>query len=146
MLWTRFKLFLYKNTLFLQKTQSLGLNDLLRGKIGTLKATKLKSLKRKGLSSFITFISSSIQQSSKVSLNHGLKVSLFIFLKVRIKTNPINYKIIMISHLLATFYGIIVEKKIYIWLESQEKRSMNHFGFRIYHSTIDHLAMIRIIS
>jgi hypothetical protein len=37
------------------------------------------------------------------------------------KNNPSNYRTIMISPLLAKLYGIILEKKINIWLESHKK-------------------------
>jgi hypothetical protein len=50
------------------------------------------------------------------------------------KNNPSNYRTIMISPLLAKLYGIILEKKISIWLESQEKRDKGQAGFRSYHS------------
>ena len=35
---------------------------------------------------------------------------------------PSNYQTIMISHLLAKLYGIILEKKINTWLESDAKQ------------------------
>ena len=38
------------------------------------------------------------------------------------KNNPSNYRNIMISHLLAKLYGIILEKKINEWLEMKGKR------------------------
>jgi hypothetical protein len=34
-----------------------------------------------------------------------------------------NYRTIMISPILAKLYGIILEKKINLWLESHDKRS-----------------------
>jgi hypothetical protein len=51
----------------------------------------------------------------------------------------------MISPLLAKLYGIILEKKINIWLESHGKRAKGQARFRSYHSTVDHLVMLRII-
>jgi hypothetical protein len=45
----------------------------------------------------------------------------------------------MISPLLSKLYGIILEKKINIWLESHRKRVKG------YHSTMDHLVTLRII-
>ena len=39
-----------------------------------------------------------------------------------------NYRIIMISPILAKLYGIILEKKISIWLESHGKRAKGHAG------------------
>ena len=51
----------------------------------------------------------------------------------------------MISRLLAKLYGIILEKKISIWIESVGKRSKGQAGFRRKHSTIDHLVTLRII-
>ena len=51
----------------------------------------------------------------------------------------------MISPLLAKLYGIILEKKISIWLESEGKRAKGQVGFRRQHSTTDHLVTLRII-
>ena len=51
----------------------------------------------------------------------------------------------MISPLLAKLYGIILEKKISIWLESEGKRAKGQAGFRRKHSTTDHLVTLRII-
>ena len=56
---------------------------------------------------------------------------------------PSNYRTIMISSILAKLYGIILEKKISIWLESHGKISKGHDGFRRYHSTVDHLLILR---
>ena len=52
----------------------------------------------------------------------------------------------MISLILAKLYGIILEKKISIWLESHGKRAKGQAGFRRYHSTMDHLVTFRIIA
>ena len=51
----------------------------------------------------------------------------------------------MISPLLAKLYGIILEKKINIWLESEGKWAKGQAGFRKHHSTTDHLITLRII-
>ena len=51
----------------------------------------------------------------------------------------------MISPLLAKLYGIILEKKLSIWLESEGKQAKGQAGFRRQHSTMDHLIMLRII-
>ena len=51
----------------------------------------------------------------------------------------------MISPLLAKLYGIILENKLSIWLESEGKRAKGQVGFRRQHSTMDHLVMRRII-
>jgi hypothetical protein len=51
----------------------------------------------------------------------------------------------MISLILAKFYGIILEKKIILSIESHSKRAKGQVGFRRYHSTVDHLITIRII-
>jgi hypothetical protein len=59
---------------------------------------------------------------------------------------PSNYRTIMISHILAKLYGIILEKKISLWLESHGKRAKGQAGFRRYHSTLDHLVTFRIIT
>jgi hypothetical protein len=59
---------------------------------------------------------------------------------------PSNYRTIMISPILAKLYGIILEKKISLWLESHDKRDKGQAGFRRYHSTVDHLVTFRIIA
>ena len=51
----------------------------------------------------------------------------------------------MISPLLAKLYGIILERKINIWLESDGKRAKGQAGFRRKHSTMNHLVTLRII-
>ena len=51
----------------------------------------------------------------------------------------------MINPLLAKLYGIILENKLSIWLESEGKRAKGQAGFRRQHSTMDHLVMLRII-
>jgi len=52
----------------------------------------------------------------------------------------------MTSHILAKLYGLILEKKISLWLESHGKRDKEKFGFRRPHSTIAHLVTLRIIA
>ena len=49
--------------------------------------------------------------------------------------NPSNYRTIMISHFLAKLYGIILESKLSIWLESEGKRAKGQAGFRKQRST-----------
>jgi hypothetical protein len=44
------------------------------------------------------------------------------------KNIPSNYRTIMISSILAKLYGIILEKKISIWLESHGKRDKGQVG------------------
>ena len=51
----------------------------------------------------------------------------------------------MIIPLLAKLYGIILEKKLSIWLESEGKWAKGEAGFRRKHSTTDHLVTLRII-
>jgi hypothetical protein len=58
---------------------------------------------------------------------------------------PSNYRTIMISPISAKLYGIILEKKISLWLESHGKRAKGQAGFRRYHSTVYHLVTFRII-
>ena len=59
--------------------------------------------------------------------------------------NPSNYQTIMLSPLLAKLYGIILERKISIWLESEGKWDKGQADFRRQHSITDHLVMFRII-
>jgi len=47
--------------------------------------------------------------------------------------------------LLAKLYGIILEKKLSIWLESEGKRVKGQVSFKRHHSTTDHLVTLRII-
>lgn len=51
----------------------------------------------------------------------------------------------MISHLLAKLYGIILEKKLRIFLQSEGKRAKCQAAFRRQHSTRDHIVTLRII-
>lgn len=62
------------------------------------------------------------------------------------KSVPINYKTIMINHTLAKLYGLILEKKIRLWIENHGKRAKGQAGFRRHHSTIDHLVTLNIIA
>jgi hypothetical protein len=52
---------------------------------------------------------------------------------------PSNYRTIMINLISAKLYGIILENKISLWLETHGKRAKVQYGFRIYHSIVDHL-------
>jgi hypothetical protein len=52
----------------------------------------------------------------------------------------------MISPILAKIYGILLEKKISLWIEIHGKRTKGQDGFRRYHSTMDHLVTFRIIA
>ena len=60
-------------------------------------------------------------------------------------TNPSNYRIIMTNPLLAKLYGIILEKKMNMWLETEGKKAKGQVGFRRQHPTRDHLFILRII-
>ena len=51
----------------------------------------------------------------------------------------------MISPLLAKLYGIILENKMSIWLESEGKQAKGQACFIRQHSTTDHLVTLRII-
>jgi hypothetical protein len=59
---------------------------------------------------------------------------------------PSNYRTIMISPILDKLYGIILEKKISLWLEIIVKELKAQAKFRRYHSTVDHLVTFRIIA
>jgi hypothetical protein len=65
--------------------------------------------------------------------------------KSRDKKITSNYRTIMISPILSKLYGIVLEKKISLWLESHRKRDKGHTGFRRYHSSVNHLVTLRII-
>ena len=51
----------------------------------------------------------------------------------------------MISLLLAKLYGIILEKKINIWLESEVQQDRGQVGFKRQHSIVDHLITLKMI-
>jgi hypothetical protein len=59
---------------------------------------------------------------------------------------PSNYKTIIISLILPKLYGIILEKKIILWLESHGKRAKGQARFRRYHSVVSHLVTFWIIA
>ena len=59
--------------------------------------------------------------------------------------HPSNYQTIIISPLLAKLYGIILEKNISIWLESEGKQDKFQVCFRRQHSTMNHLITLRTI-
>jgi hypothetical protein len=52
----------------------------------------------------------------------------------------------MIITLLTNLYIIILGEKISMWLESQEKMAKGLTSFRSYHSIIDHIVTLRIIT
>ena len=62
------------------------------------------------------------------------------------KNGPYNNRTIMIGHLLAKLYGIILEKKINEWIEMEGKRAKGQAGFRRNPSTTEHLITLRIIT
>jgi hypothetical protein len=59
---------------------------------------------------------------------------------------PSNYRTIMISPILAKLYGIILAKKISLWLESHGKIAKGQVRFSRYHSTVDHIVTFMIIA
>ena len=65
--------------------------------------------------------------------------------KIGDTNNPSNYHKININPLFAKLYGIILENKLSIWLESEGKRAKGKAGFRRQHSTTNHLVTLRII-
>jgi hypothetical protein len=62
------------------------------------------------------------------------------------KTNPYSYRTIMIILVLSKMYEIILENNISIWIERHRERDKGQTTFKIYHSTVDNLITIRIIS
>jgi hypothetical protein len=62
------------------------------------------------------------------------------------KSNPSNYRTIMISPILSKLYGSILENKVSIWLESHRKRAKVQVSFRGYYSTVEQLITLRIIT
>ena len=51
----------------------------------------------------------------------------------------------MIYHILAKLYGLILEKKLRLWLENHGKRAKGQDGFQRHHSTINPLVTLRVI-
>lgn len=84
-----------------------------------------------------------VKQGFPTPWTKGLIIPIF---KSGDKNNPSNYWTIMISPLLAKLYGIILEKKMSIWLEKEGMRAKVQACFRRHHSTIDHLITLRIIA
>jgi hypothetical protein len=113
------------------------------GKLSTLKATKMKFFKSEVPSLSLTYRRSSISQGFPKPWTQSLIVPIF---KNGDRNILSNYRTIMISPILAKLYGIILEKKISLWLESHGKRDKGHAMFRRYHSTVDHLITFRIIA
>jgi hypothetical protein len=116
------------------------------GNLRTLKATKMKFLKSEGL-----ILIPHIHKLFNLVVKQGFPKPWMKSLIVPIFKNgdrniPSNYRTIMISPILAKLYGIILEKKISLWLESHGKRDKGQDGFKRYHSTVDHLVTFRIIS
>ena len=114
------------------------------GKLRTLKATTLKILKWENLSSSYTYTNSLIQQLIKASQNLELKVLLCLSLRGD-KSIPSNYMTIMMSHILAKLYEIILRMQIIIWLEIHGQRVKGQVGFHRYHSIMDNLVTLKII-
>jgi len=52
----------------------------------------------------------------------------------------------MISPIFSKLYGIILENKISLWLESHGKRAKGKVGFKRYHSMVYHLITFTIIT
>jgi hypothetical protein len=84
-----------------------------------------------------------IQQGFPKPWNQSLIVPIF---KSEDKSNPSNYRNIMISPILTKLYGIVLENKIGSWIEIHGKRARGEAGFRGYHSIVDHLVTFRIIA
>ena len=84
-----------------------------------------------------------VKQGFPKPWTHSLIIPIF---KSGDTKNPSNYRTIMISPLLGKLYGIILEKKINIWLEREGKQAKGQAGFRRNHSTTDNLVKLSIIS
>ena len=82
-----------------------------------------------------------IKQGFTTPCTQSLSIPIF---KSGDKNDPSNYRIIMISPLLAKLYGIILEKNINDWLEMEGKWDKGQAGFRMNYSTMDHLVTLRI--
>jgi hypothetical protein len=101
------------------------------GKLRTLKVTKMIFLKIER-----PILIPRIHKLFNLVVKHGFPKPWMQSLIVPIFKNgdgniPSNYRTIMISLFLAKIYGIILEKKIILWLESHRKRgAKGQAGFR----------------
>jgi len=84
-----------------------------------------------------------VTQGFLIPLTQSVIIPIF---KSSDKNNPSNYRTMMISPLLAKLYGIILEKKITVWRESERKQAKGQGGFIRHHSTTNHLITLRVIA
>ena len=128
-----------------QKTQIFGFKRLANGKSKDIEFYQEEILKIGGpvLNPHIhKLFNQAVKQGFPKPWTQSLIIPIF---KSGDTNNPSNYRTIIISPLLAKLYGIILEKKISNWLESEGKRAKGQAGFRRKHSTTDHLVTLRII-
>ena len=60
-----------------------------------------------------------------------------------VKTLAPNYRTIMVSLVMATLYGTIMEQNISSWAEHHQKTSTCQLGFRPKRSIVDHLVTLQ---
>lgn len=71
--------------------------------------------------------------------------SIILIYKMKDKSNSSNYRITMVSPLLAKLYGSIIENKISIWLDDNNLRVKGQVGFRSKYSTIDPFSIFLLL-
>ena len=55
-----------------------------------------------------------------------------------------NYRTIMLRPIMSKLFGSLLEKQLSTWAEKNSKRAKGQAGFRVQHSTIDHLVTLRV--
>lgn len=107
------------------------------GNIRVLKITNLGYLKWEPI--LILHILSLFNMGVKEGF-HKIWIQRFIMhiFKIEDKIISSNYRTIMIGHILAKLYWLILEKKISLWLEIHEKIPNGKVAFRRYPSIVDH--------
>ncbi|KAL3677230.1 hypothetical protein R1sor_027178 [Riccia sorocarpa] len=61
------------------------------------------------------------------------------------KTDPKNYRTIMIAHVLAKLFGRLLESRLSLWCEDHKVRAPAQAGFRRGYSTLDHAVTLRAL-
>ena len=135
-----------KKEVFSLEDIDFGVKRLENGKAKDIEGYQVEILKIRG-PILIPHIHKIFNQEVKQGFHKPWTQSLIIpIFKSGDTNNPSNHQTIMIIPLLAKLYGIILEKKINNWLESEgPKLAKGQAGFRRKHSTTDHLVTLRII-
>jgi len=102
---------------------NFGVKQLANGKAKDIKGYQAEILKIGGpilIHHLHKLFNLAVKQNFPKPWNQSLIVPIF---KCGDKSNPSNYRTIMISPILSKLYGSILEKNISIWLENHRKRA-----------------------